>query len=192
MLVVFTSLGTNKITSIFYRHHGALLHVGTGSYVARPIPQNLKEKEGYKINTLFCLTTDVEVISKAADDIETKFDLSDVSFLMDKTKGCSAIINFTNQLMPPCDTVLEQLKNDLKPIIAGLATALANKATFIHTSGDFSIPTKGPGNIIMNELPVKPTGSTGKEDHWDTFEHEGGMAAVATLAEAKYREDWAI
>mmetsp|Transcript_6795 Transcript_6795/g.11938 ORF Transcript_6795/g.11938 Transcript_6795/m.11938 type:complete len:330 (-) Transcript_6795:142-1131(-) len=165
--------------------------MGAGSYVAGRIAQNLKENEGYKIIALVRPTTDVEAISKIADAVE-KGDLSDVSFVTEATKGCYAIINFINQLMPPCDTVLEQLENDLKPIVAGLEAALANKAKFIHTSGNFSIPTKGAGNVFTNELPTKPTGSTGKEEQWDTFEHEGGVAAVATLAEAKHRQDWAV
>lgn len=165
--------------------------MGAGSYVAGRIAQNLKEKEGYKIIALVRPTTDVEAISKIADAVE-RGDLSDPSFVTEATKGCSAIINFINQLMPPCDTILEQLENDLKPIVAGLEAALANQAKFIHTSGNFSIPTKGAGNVITNELPAKPAGSTGKEEHWDTFEHEGGVAAVATLAEAKHREDWAV
>jgi nucleoside-diphosphate-sugar epimerase len=155
--------------------------IGAGGYLAGPIARHLKEKGGYRIVALVRPTTDVEAISQIADDVK-KGNLADAAFVKEATKGCCAIVNFVNQLMPPCETVLEQLANDLGPLQAGLEAALAHDATFIHTSGNCSLPTKVI-TVFTNQLPAKPDGATGAEEHWET---------VSALAEAKHRQDWAL
>jgi hypothetical protein len=56
-----------------------------------------------------------------------------------------------------------------------------------------------PRDIIViccsfRELPENPFGASllDDEESWLTFEHEGGMATVTMLAEAKHREDFAV
>mmetsp|Transcript_32934 Transcript_32934/g.49727 ORF Transcript_32934/g.49727 Transcript_32934/m.49727 type:complete len:109 (-) Transcript_32934:701-1027(-) len=83
--------------------------LGAGSYMAGRIAQNLKEK-GDKIIALVRPTTDVGAISKRADTVE-KGDLTDTACVIEKTKGCCTIVNFINKLMPPYETVQEQLAN---------------------------------------------------------------------------------
>jgi len=154
-----------------------------------PISRYLKEKGGYRIVALVRPSTDADAVSEIADEVR-KGNLADAEFVTEATEGCCTIINFVNQLMPPCDTIREQLANDLPPIQAGLEAALAHDANFIHTSGNFSIPTKGT-NVFTNQLPGKPNDWKTAE-HWETFEHEGGLVAVSNLAEAKHRQDWVV
>lgn len=76
---------------------------------------------------------------------------------------------------------------------AGLLAALKHDAVFVHTSGNFSIPTKGRiGGHFSNELAPKPHLDGGFVEHWETFGHDGGMAAVTQLAEAKHRQEWLV
>lgn len=165
--------------------------LGAGGYMGGPVMRAFKSA-GYKTIALVRSSTSTDGISSIADEIFAG-DLGDVAFVEASTKGCVAIINFINALMPPKDTMKEQLDNDVPPIQAGLLSALKHDAVFVHTSGNFAIPTKGRiGARIANELVAKPDLDGGFVEHWDTFGHEGGMAAVSMLAEAKHRQEWLV
>jgi len=170
--------------------------LAAGSYMAGPIAHHLHKNGGYVIVAIVRESTDTSAIEDFTDDIR-RGDLSDLEFMKSATKGCFAIVNFLNQLMPPKETIKEQLENDLPPIQCALQAALEHDCIFVHTSGNFSIPTAGKdsidGGIIKAELPDKPVGADLLDvESWSTFQHEGGMVAVSTLAEAKHRQDHAI
>ena len=178
--------------------------MGAASYMAGPIAKYIKQHGGYRVIGLVRATTDCSALTDEVADIVCSGDLSDVDFLFSSIRNncdsCIAIINFINQLMPPCETVLKQLDNDLPPIMAGLEAALQLDCLFIHTSGNFSIPTAGNvGGTYSTELHAKPEKDPNSEipveklEHWETFSHEGsGLQAVVALAEAKHRQDWAV
>jgi nucleoside-diphosphate-sugar epimerase len=196
----------------------AVAILGAGGYLAGPIARHLKDAGGYHVIGFVRPSTDASALTSEIADVVCKGDLRDPNFLVSSIQEhtssstddgqeryypCVAIINFINQLMPPCDTVLKQLDNDLPPLMAGLEAALKLNCVFVHTSGNFAIPTAGNmGGTFTTELPAKPalvldpsaaSVKTVEElEHWDTFAHDGGLTAVATLAEAKHREDWAV
>ncbi len=169
--------------------------LAAGSYMAGPIARHLHDN-GYRIVAIVRGSTDTSAITEFTDKICVG-DLNDYDFVKDATKGCFAIVNFLNQLMPPKETIKDQLLNDLPPIQCALKVALDNDCIFVHTSGNFSIPTAGKdsidGGVIKAELPDKPEGADLLDaESWSTFEHEGGMTAVASLAEAKHRQDHCV
>ena len=69
-------------------------------------------------------------------------DLSDHAFVKEATEGCCSIIDLACQLVPPCDSIEQQLANDGGVLDACLFAGLAHGAQVIFTSGNFSIPTK--------------------------------------------------
>jgi nucleoside-diphosphate-sugar epimerase len=185
---------TNDSTGYSNGTKDSIAFLAAASYMAGPIARHFKEA-GYCIVALVRSSTDCSAIVDEGLVLEHEIhrgDLPDKEFVTTATKGCVAIINFLSQLMLPCATIKEQVENDLPPLKAALEAALEHDAIFIHTSGNFAIPPAGM-NVITNELPEKPLGaSLLDEESWSTFEHEGGMTAVAVLAEAKHREDHTV
>jgi nucleoside-diphosphate-sugar epimerase len=169
---------------------GSIAILAAAAYMAGPIARHLKDNCGYNIVAIVRPSTDAAAIAEIASQVK-RGDLFDKNFVKEATKGCVAIINFLNQLLPTKDTMKEQMENDLPPLEAALEAALAHDAVFIHTSGNFSLATRGKiGGVFQNELTPKPQNADYYDPNpWSTFEHEGGLDAVAMLAEAKCRQD---
>lgn len=162
--------------------------VGAGAYVAGPLLRGL-QKQGYLTVGIARPSTDLTAIDEFCSEIH-RGDLTDFAFVQQATAGCSAIINVVNQLNPPCETVAAQLENDVPILEACLFAGLKVGAQVIHTSGNFSIPSKGKsGGIDGRDAIFPPLPSGPFLDHWPNFEHIPEMQGVATLAEAKCRTD---
>jgi hypothetical protein len=69
--------------------------------------------------------------------------MTDINFMKEATSGCCSIIDLVCQQVPPCDTIEDQLTNDVAVLDACLFAGLAHDAQVVFTSGNFSLPTKG-------------------------------------------------
>ncbi|WP_146645893.1 NAD-dependent epimerase/dehydratase family protein [Labilithrix luteola] len=162
--------------------------VGAASYVGGPLLRALK-KYGYKTVALVRPSTDTSSITDVADVI-VRGDLSDFRFVEEATAGSVAILDLVNQLNPPCNSLAEQLENDIPPLEACLHAGLKHDAVVVFTSGNFSLPTKGRSGKLDETLAARPAPEQGGfSSGWSTFAHIEEMAGVLVLAEMKHRAE---